>query len=632
MDDAEPSPYEFAGEQPKAVSNSHRRTRAIIQKFELAVKHGFLLLLQRTFGALGVFIASFPYLFILATLCISTISYGVIYVRFAQRLQDGFTSTNAPSRYEEEISVQFRGTNWTYTQRFVALLRAGDGGSMLRPEYFDRALQVHKFLSESFSVVIDGNTFRHIDLCKQYCDINKALYILKDSQRMIMEAQRANKLPLQNVIIDHPKSTIHGYQYSVAQHLFGVRRRYAIYDAISPDGFPDETSADINRHSDQSQILRLSSSDLFYSNRLEHVAMITLLFYAEAPDANITNIITHWENAVFEWAKNGTTEFPELSIDVLGDKVLGHEMVRGGLSLIPHLLAGLALSITFVMISVIISSLQSRKVDLGKILVVIGIIVPPLLAVFTTFGIMGLAHIEIYPIQMVIPFLILAIGVDDAFLMLHAWNRLAPAYGHLNSEERFRMIPTMFGKVLEEVGPSITITSLTNAIAFGIGTTVSTPAIQLFCMAATIAMVMDFIFELTLFGALLSLAARLERVCQATTVELEGGIPTTNQPLSVCERSTKRKVFSKVLNGYCRLLTTKGVRVFLITFTSAFFVISLIGTLRIRTYINAQKIIPSDSRLRRADALFEKYQWKPTSRYRCRNTSRCKSSSTTRPI
>lgn len=49
--------------------------------------------------------------------------------------------------------------------------------------------------------------------------------------------------------------------------------------------------------------------------------MITLLFYAEAPDANITNIITHWENAVFEWAKNGTTEFPELSIDVLGDKV-----------------------------------------------------------------------------------------------------------------------------------------------------------------------------------------------------------------------------------------------------------------------------------------------------------------------
>lgn len=50
-----------------------------------------------------------------------------------------------------------------------------------------------------------------------------------------------------------------------------------------------------------------------------------------------------------------------------------------------------------------------------QILVVIGIIVPPLLAVFTTFGIMGLAHIEIYPIQMVIPFLILAIGKWQMF-------------------------------------------------------------------------------------------------------------------------------------------------------------------------------------------------------------------------
>ncbi|KHN82903.1 Patched domain-containing protein 3 [Toxocara canis] len=544
MDDSEPGPYELARGQPPYddVPQSRQRSRTIFRKFEHLVKHGFLLLLQRIFGAIGVFIASFPYLFILVTLCISTISYGVIYVRFAQRLQDGFTSTNSPSRYEEQISLQFRGTNWTYTQRFVALVRAGDGGSMLRPEFFDRALQ--------------------------------------DSQRMILEAQRANKLPLRNVIIDHPKSTIHEYQYSVAQHLFGVRRRYAIYEPASPDGFSGENDSNPDSQWDQSQRLRLSSSDLFYSNRLEHVTMITLLFYAEAPDANVTNIITHWENAVFDWAKNGAAEFPELSIDVLGDKVLGREMVRGGLSLIPHLLAGLGLSITFVMISVIISSLKSRRVDFGKVLVVIGIIVPPLLAVFTTFGIMGLAHIEIYPIQMVIPFLILAIGVDDAFLMLHAWNRLAPAYDHLNGEERFRMIPTMFGKVLEEVGPSITITSLTNAIAFGIGTTVSTPAIQLFCMAATIAMVMDFIFELTLFGALLSLAARLEQV------------------------------FSRLLRCYCRLLTMKGVRIFLVTFTSAFFVVSLIGTLKIRTYINAQKIIPSDSRLLRADALFEKYQWK----------------------
>jgi Niemann-Pick C1 protein len=83
----------------------------------------------------------------------------------------------------------------------------------------------------------------------------------------------------------------------------------------------------------------------------------------------------------------------------------------------------------------------------------------------------------------------------------------------------------MLGRVLEEVGPSITITSLTNSIAFGIGTTVTTPAIrvsdqvilvclQLFCLSATIAMVIDFIYELTLFGSLLSLTGRMQSVSE----------------------------------------------------------------------------------------------------------------------
>ncbi|VDK25183.1 unnamed protein product [Anisakis simplex] len=75
--------------------------------------------------------------------------------------------------------MQFRGTKWTYTQRFVALIRAAEGGDMLRPELFDRALEVHKYLSESFSVVVDGRAYHHSDLCKQYCDVNKALYVLK---------------------------------------------------------------------------------------------------------------------------------------------------------------------------------------------------------------------------------------------------------------------------------------------------------------------------------------------------------------------------------------------------------------------------------------------------------------------
>jgi predicted RND superfamily exporter protein len=87
-------------------------------------------------------------------------------------------------------------------------------------------------------------------------------------------------------------------------------------------------------------------------------------------------------------------------------------MTRGGLSLIPHLLIGLLLTTLFVLITVMASSLHNGHFDWNKVLIAAGIVLSPLFAVLTTFGITSFAGIEIYPIQMVIPFLILAIGIS----------------------------------------------------------------------------------------------------------------------------------------------------------------------------------------------------------------------------
>lgn len=95
--------------------------------------------------------------------------------------------------------------------------------------------------------------------------------------------------------------------------------------------------------------------------------------------------------------------------------------------------------------------------------------------------------------------------MDDAFLMIHSWQRLAPHRATLT-----KTVPDRLGLVFEEVGPSVTITSLTNAIAFGIGALTPTPEIRLFCMATAIAMSMDYLFQLILFGPALAFAAHCE--------------------------------------------------------------------------------------------------------------------------
>lgn len=67
-----------------------------------------------------------------------------------------------------------------------------------------------------------------------------------------------------------------------------------------------------------------------------------------------------------------------------------------------------------------------------------------------------------------VPFLILAIGVDDACIFLHAWQIA-------DSQKSAR---DKLGYAMAEAGPAMTITSLTNLISFTVGMFSSTPAIR----------------------------------------------------------------------------------------------------------------------------------------------------------
>ena len=125
---------------------------------------------------------------------------------------------------------------------------------------------------------------------------------------------------------------------------------------------------------------------------------------------------------------------------------------------------------------------QRLFLSLGGILgVIMGIIV--------SYGVCSAIGFWYSPAHTVIPFLMLGIGIDDMFVIIQCRNTLSQE--HLSSGG----VAERLGRTMEHAGVAITITSLTNFMAFGIGSTTQMPALRSFCMYAAIGILSIFFFQ-----------------------------------------------------------------------------------------------------------------------------------------
>ena len=104
-------------------------------------------------------------------------------------------------------------------------------------------------------------------------------------------------------------------------------------------------------------------------------------------------------------------------------------------------------------------------------------------------------------LNMNIPFLLLGLGIDDAFVLTSEFRRackLKPAAS----------VESQIAEALRHGGMSIFITSLTDALAFLIGSMTVIPALRWFCVFAGMGIVFCFVFQVILFMPCLAINAR----------------------------------------------------------------------------------------------------------------------------
>ncbi|XP_043836924.1 NPC1-like intracellular cholesterol transporter 1 [Dromiciops gliroides] len=147
-------------------------------------------------------------------------------------------------------------------------------------------------------------------------------------------------------------------------------------------------------------------------------------------------------------------------------------------------------------------------VGLGGVLVVLGSV----LSSMGFFSYLGIPSSMV--IIQVVPFLVLAVGADNIFIFVLEYQRLPRLPGEQREEH--------IGRVLGSVAPSMLLCSLSEAICFFLGALTQMPAVRTFALTAGLAIILDFLLQMSAFVALLSLdtkreeASRMDVCCCAS--------------------------------------------------------------------------------------------------------------------
>ncbi|XP_043116521.1 patched domain-containing protein 3 isoform X2 [Puntigrus tetrazona] len=121
-------------------------------------------------------------------------------------------------------------------------------------------------------------------------------------------------------------------------------------------------------------------------------------------------------------------------------------------------------------------------------------------AVLSSFGLLLLIKVPFVITVASSPFLILGIGIDDMFIMISSWKRT-------NIQDT---VPKRMADTYREAAVSITITTLTDVLAFYLSYGNPFGSVQSFCLYAGTAVLFCYFYNITFFGACLALNGRRE--------------------------------------------------------------------------------------------------------------------------
>ena len=187
------------------------------------------------------------------------------------------------------------------------------------------------------------------------------------------------------------------------------------------------------------------------------------------------------------------------------------------------------------------------------------------------------------------------VGVDDMFIMISAWQKTS-----LTDSISERM-----SDVYSKVAVSITITTVTNVLAFYTGIMTSFRSVQYFCIYTGTTLLFCYFYSITCFGACMALDGKREVVCLCWLKKPE----TPNQKCSSLKKSCclpgnslqdEYKADIHPMNLFFRdyfgpFLTSTKSKIFVVLLYVSYIITSLYGCFRVEEGLDLRNLASDDS-------------------------------------
>lgn len=214
-----------------------------------------------------------------------------------------------------------------------------------------------------------------------------------------------------------------------------------------------------------------------------------------------------------------------------------------------------------------------------------GAVVTVLLAIIASFGLMFLIGVPFTSLTPLLPFIIFGVGLDDAFIISGAFARTDHTK---NPVERI-------DETMQDIGGTILLTSLTSSLAFALGAVSTIPAVRYLVMYAFPTIMIDFVFQITFFVAIIVLdqrriednrrdccfCCRAKDVSDASTQDLQG--------------KSEKHFADRLMTGYANVLLKPAVKWAVIVVFAGMLGFFSWRTSKLTQYFDFTDVIPSDS-------------------------------------